>query len=54
MPAMKLTPPNTAISTRKPMLPSERCGVITAEKIVGSSSSAGTVLSSLMALIIPK
>ena len=38
MPAMKLTPPNSAISTRKPTRPSERCGVSTAEKIVGSRS----------------
>ena len=50
---MKLMPPNTAISTKKPMLPSERCGVIVAEKIVGSSS-VFSALSSLMALIIPK
>ena len=40
MPATKLTAPKIAISSRKPTRPSERCGVITAEKIVGSSSLA--------------
>lgn len=49
MPAMKLMPPNTAIRIRKPARPSERCGVITAEKIVGSSSALwADVLSAAM------
>jgi hypothetical protein len=47
---MKLTPPKTPISTRKPTRPSDRCGVITAEKIVGSRSAA---LSAVMGDIIP-
>ena len=53
MPETKLTPPNTSISTRKPTWPSERCGVSTAEKIVGSSVSA-VILSEVMALSIPE
>src|ERR1700681_3466197 len=40
MRAMKLTAPKKPISTRKPTRPSERCGVIIAEKIVGSRLSA--------------
>jgi len=39
MPVTKLTAPNAIISTAKPTRGSERCGVITAEKIVGSRSS---------------
>ena len=50
MPAAKLTPPNTAMSTRKPVEPSERCGVITAEKMAVSAKS----LSAVMAANIPK
>ena len=45
MPETKLTPPNTSISTRKPTWPSERCGVSTAEKIVGSRSLLSAVMS---------
>src|SRR5215831_3161355 len=52
-PEQKLTPPNTIISTRKPTLPSERCGVIVVEKMVGSGLSA-VMLSEAMALSIPE
>ena len=41
MPQMKLTPPNTPITIRKPTRGSERCGVIVASKMVGSSSGVG-------------
>src|SRR3954471_20724966 len=36
MPAAKLMPPSTSMKIRKPVGPSERCGVSSAEKIVGS------------------
>src|SRR5262249_19161415 len=51
IPVTKLAPPSTNISARKPLRPSERCGVSTAEKIVGSRAGS---LSRTMALIIPK
>src|SRR5690349_19726349 len=44
MPAAKLMPPMTSITTRKPTLPSERCGTIVAEKIVGSGRRSLSVL----------
>ena len=36
MPVTKLIPPSTAMKIRNPVGESERCGVNTAEKIVGS------------------
>src|SRR5512143_681886 len=48
-PEMKLTPPMPSMSTRKPVEPSERCGVMIAEKMVGSGTAA---LSRLMVLTI--
>src|SRR6185437_2904141 len=50
-PVTKLAPPKTSISSRKPVDPSERCGVSTAEKIVGSSRVS---LSDVITLIIKK
>src|SRR6516165_10085296 len=51
MPETKLTTPNATINTMNPTCPSERCGVITAEKIVGSRPPA---LSLLMLVTIPQ
>src|SRR5579871_5225704 len=56
MPEAKLAPASTSMKIRKPVGPSERCGVSTAEKIIGSallSGSRGTsplLLSGLMRL----
>ena len=36
MPVAKLMPPSTSMNIRKPVGLSDRCGVSTAEKIVGS------------------
>ena len=46
MPVAKLMPPSTIINIRKPVRLSERCGVSTAEKIVGSGIGS---LSAVMA-----
>ena len=40
MPPMKLKPPTSAITSRKPRPDSERCGVMIAEKSVGSASGS--------------
>ena len=50
MPETKLTPPKIPIRMKKPTRLSERCGVITAEKIVGSRSVLWPVMVSLLAL----
>src|SRR5262249_47359185 len=40
MPAVKLMPPSTSMKIKKPSGPSDRCGVGTGEKIVGSGGGA--------------
>ena len=47
-----LSPPMQSMKIRKPRGPSERCGVMTAEKIFGSLTAASRLLSLFMALII--
>ena len=44
MPVTKLMPPSTAMKIRKPVGLSERCGVSTAEKIVGSGGLLWSVV----------
>ena len=57
-PAIKLKHPRQSIKMRKPVGPSERCGVSTAEKILGSAEVSlgrpAALLSLLMRLIIQK
>jgi len=40
---MKLNPPTSAITARKPVPDSERCGVMIAEKSVGSAAGSLSV-----------
>ena len=49
MPATKLTTPMNAISTRKPVRLSERCGVTRAENSVGWSSAGSKSLPAVIA-----
>ena len=53
MPAMKLSPAIRPMTTRKPVLLSERCGVSSAENSAGSASGGLRALLSLMLSIIP-
>src|SRR5712671_431664 len=44
MPATKLMPPSTLMKTTNPVAPSDRWGVSTAEKIVGSAGKSLSLL----------